>query len=93
MKFTKEEQKIAKFLLEYLSKTHGKQMTVCLVDAKDIFCATNFKGKKMVEMGVTLIEMGNDEMKASENNEYTLEKNSKIHSQKPRDVGIENDFI
>lgn len=71
MKFTEEEQGIAKFLLAYLSKTHGKQMAVCLVDAKDIFCATNFGGKKLVETGVTLIEMGNDEMKISEENDGT----------------------
>lgn len=66
MKFTREEQGIAKFLCEYLEKRHGKQISVCLADGNDVFCATNFGGKKIIEMGVSLLEMGNSELKASE---------------------------
>lgn len=62
MKFNKGEQKIAMFLNEYLAKTHGKKIAVCLIDENDIFCATNFDGKKIMEAGVSLLQMGNSEM-------------------------------
>lgn len=68
MRFTKEEQGIAKFLCEYLGKRHGRQISVCLADSNDVFCATDFDGKKIIEMGVSLLEMGNSELKASEEN-------------------------
>ena len=45
-----------------MAKTHGKKIAVCLIDENDIFCATNFDGKKIMEAGVSLLQMGNSEM-------------------------------
>ena len=66
MEFTDEEKGIAHFLNSYLSKNHGASITVTLADENNIFCATNFNGKKLVEMGVELIKIGISETKVSE---------------------------
>lgn len=58
MEFSEEEKGIAYFLNSYLSKKHNSSITVAIADEDNVFCATNFNDKKLVEMGIELTKMG-----------------------------------
>lgn len=69
LEFKKGEKEIANFLLQYLQRKHGANMAVCLVDDKDMFCATTFSGRKLIEFGWNLCEIGCSKTKESKCNE------------------------